>query len=70
MKPPNKFKMALLVWCAIYPTVTTIFFVLQDFLAPLHPMLKTLVVTLILVPLMVFVFLPFINKHFKNWLTK
>jgi antibiotic biosynthesis monooxygenase (ABM) superfamily enzyme len=70
MKQPNKFKMAFLVWCAIYPTVTFIFFILGDFLAPLHPFLKTFVVTIILVPLMVFVFLPFIIKTFKNWLTK
>jgi antibiotic biosynthesis monooxygenase (ABM) superfamily enzyme len=70
MKQPNKFKMALLVWCAIYPTVTFIFFILGDFLLPLQPFLKTFVVTLILVPLMVFVFLPFIMKRFGNWLTK
>jgi antibiotic biosynthesis monooxygenase (ABM) superfamily enzyme len=70
MIPPNKFKMALLVWCAIYPTVTLIFFILGDFLATLHPLLRTLVVTVILVPLMVFVFLPFIMKRFGKWLGK
>lgn len=70
MKQPNKLKMALLIWCAIYPTVTFIFFILGDFLKDLHPFLKTLVVTLILVPLMVYVFLPFIMKRFGKWLTK
>jgi antibiotic biosynthesis monooxygenase (ABM) superfamily enzyme len=50
--------------------VTTIFFVLGDFLVTLHPLLRTLVVTVILVPLMVFVFLPFIMKRFGKWLTK
>jgi antibiotic biosynthesis monooxygenase (ABM) superfamily enzyme len=70
MKQPNKFKMSFLVWCTIYPTVTFIFFILSDFLSSLHPFLKTFVVTIILVPLMVFVFLPFIMKRFKNWLSK
>ncbi len=70
MKQPNKLKMAFLVWCAIYPTVTFIFFILGDLLKDLHPFLKTLVVTLILVPLMVYVFLPFIMKRFGKWLTK
>jgi antibiotic biosynthesis monooxygenase (ABM) superfamily enzyme len=70
MKQPNKFKLALLVWCVIYPTVTTIFFVLGDFLATIHPLLRTLVVTVILVPMMVFVYLPFINKRFFEWLRK
>jgi antibiotic biosynthesis monooxygenase (ABM) superfamily enzyme len=70
MKQPNKFKLSFLVWCAIYPTVTFIFFILGDFLAQLHPFLKTLVVTLILVPIMVFVILPFIMKQFGKWLIK
>jgi uncharacterized protein len=70
MKQPNKFKMSFLVWCAIYPTVTFIFWLLGDFLANLHPFVRTLVATLILVPLMVFVFLPFIMKRFGKWLTK
>jgi antibiotic biosynthesis monooxygenase (ABM) superfamily enzyme len=70
MKQPNKYKLTFLVWCAIYPTVTFIFFILNDFLINLHPFLKTFVVTIILVPLMVFVFLPFIMKRFNNWLSK
>ncbi len=70
MKQPNKLKMTFLVWCAIYPTVTFIFFILGDFLQYLHSFLKTLVVTIILVPLMVYVFLPFIMKQFGKWLTK
>ncbi len=65
---PNKFKMILLVWCAIYPTVTIIFAVLGDFLITIHPLLRTLVVTLILVPLMVFVYLPNIMKYFGKWI--
>jgi antibiotic biosynthesis monooxygenase (ABM) superfamily enzyme len=70
MKQPNKFKLSFLVWCAIYPSVTLIFFILNDFLIQLHPLLKTFVVTIILVPLMVFVFLPLIMKKFNKWLTK
>ena len=70
MQQPNKLKMAFLVWCAIYPTVTFIFFILGNFLKVLHPFLKTLVVTLILVSLLVYVFLPFIMKRFGKWLSK
>jgi antibiotic biosynthesis monooxygenase (ABM) superfamily enzyme len=70
IKQLNKFKMALLVWCVIYPTVSAIFFILGNFLATIRPLLRTLIVTLILVPLMVFVYLPFINKRFGDWLRK
>jgi antibiotic biosynthesis monooxygenase (ABM) superfamily enzyme len=70
MKQPNKFKLAFLVWCVMYPTVTIIFTVLGGFLSSIHPLLRTAVVTLILVPLMVFVYLPTIMKVFGKWLLK
>ena len=70
MKPPIKYKMAILIWCAIYPTINLLFFLLNGVLAPYPMPIKTLVLTLILVPLMVYVFLPFINKNFGKWLTK
>jgi antibiotic biosynthesis monooxygenase (ABM) superfamily enzyme len=41
-----------------------------DFLESLPPLLRTLVLTGILVPLMVFVLLPFLQKTFKSWLHK
>ncbi len=70
MKAPNKFKLAFLIWCVMYPTVTLIFFALSTFLLSIHPLLRTMVVTLILVPLMVFVYLPNIHKYFGKWLNK
>jgi antibiotic biosynthesis monooxygenase (ABM) superfamily enzyme len=70
MEPPKKHKMALLVWCAIYPTINLIFFVFGLFLETLPPLLKTLFITFLLVPLMVYVFLPFIMKNFHDWLRK
>jgi antibiotic biosynthesis monooxygenase (ABM) superfamily enzyme len=70
MKPPVKYKMALLIWCAIYPTINILFFLLNGILAPYSMPIKTLVMTLILVPLMVYFFLPFITKTFVKWLTK
>jgi hypothetical protein len=70
MQPAPKIKMAVLIWMAIYPTINLIFFVLGDFLATLPILLKTLVLTLILVPLMVFVFTPLLTKIFRKWLFK
>jgi hypothetical protein len=68
MKPPAKWKTAVLIWLAIYPSINLLFFFMGDFLATLHPLLRTLVLTGILVPLMVFVLLPFLQKTFKSWL--
>lgn len=67
---PKKWKFALLVWCFIYPIITllsvTVLPLLKDFPAPL----RTLVMSLILVPVMAFWYIPFINKRFFAWLRR
>lgn len=52
MKRPNKWKMALLTWVCIYPLINLIFFLVMPHITPWHPLLKTLLTTAILVPLM------------------
>jgi antibiotic biosynthesis monooxygenase (ABM) superfamily enzyme len=68
MKPPPKWKTAILVWVCIYPSITTLFLLFGNQLMALHPMVRTLVLTLILVPLLVFVLLPLMQKLFGGWL--
>ena len=69
MKPPKKWKLAILIWIAIYPTITSIFFLFGKYLIQINPLpLRTLAITLVIVPLMVFVLLPQLQKLFKNWL--
>jgi hypothetical protein len=70
MKPPAKYKMAILVWIAIYPSINILFLVLGKPLENFPIYIKTLVISLILVPSMVFIFLPSLTKIFKNWLSK
>jgi len=70
MNKHPKYKMALLVWIAIYPTINLLFYFLGDYLVQLHMLLRTLLLTAILVPLMVFILLPFLTKIFRNWLIK
>jgi antibiotic biosynthesis monooxygenase (ABM) superfamily enzyme len=70
MKQPAKYKMAILIWIAIYPTINILFLLLGKPLEAFPMYIKTLVMTLIMVPAMVFIFLPFLTKTFKNWLAK
>jgi antibiotic biosynthesis monooxygenase (ABM) superfamily enzyme len=71
MNPPKKWKMAILIWVAIYPTITLIFALFGKYLMQINPLpLRTLAITLIIVPLMVFVLLPTLQKLFGKWLTK
>ncbi len=61
-----KGKQAIMVWLAIYPTITIIFFFFGAQLQALPFYLRTLVLTLVLVPLMVFILLPLIQKLFAK----
>lgn len=67
---PPKWKMAVLMWIAIYPLITLLFFFFGNQIIKLPLMLRTLVLTLILVPSMVFILVPFLTKRFHNWLNK
>lgn len=66
---PKKWKMALLVWMAIYPTITVIFILFGNYFAQITPLpLRTLVITAIVVPLMVFSVIPLLQRLLTNWL--
>ena len=68
MKPPPRWKTALLIWLAIYPSITLLFLLLGDRLILLPVPLRTLVVTVVLVPLLVFVLMPLLQRLFAGWL--
>jgi len=68
---PKKWKMAILIWIAIYPTITLIFLFFGKDLLQIHPLpLRTLVLTLVVVPLMTYILIPFLQKLLGNWLNK
>jgi antibiotic biosynthesis monooxygenase (ABM) superfamily enzyme len=66
----NNYKMALLAWCAIYPAVLLLNIFVLPHLLLLHVTLRTFIVSLFLVPYMIFGAIPFIRKRFNAWLTK
>lgn len=70
MKQPPKWKFAIMVWLAIYPTITLVTFLIGDYIKQLPLPLKTLLLTGILVPLMVFILLPLLRNLLGNWLNK
>jgi antibiotic biosynthesis monooxygenase (ABM) superfamily enzyme len=70
MKQPPKWKFAIMVWIAIYPAITLASFLLGDSIKNLPLAIRTLIMTGILVPLMVFILLPLLGKIMKNWLHK
>jgi antibiotic biosynthesis monooxygenase (ABM) superfamily enzyme len=70
MKQPKKWKMALLVWLVIYPTISVISIVLGPWLVQFPVLVRTFIMSVILVPFMIFIAMPQITIVFKKWLTK
>ena len=67
-KPPPRWKTAIVVWIAIYPSITVLLWLAGPLLMQLPLMLRTLALTGTLVPLLVFVLLPFLQKRLGRWL--
>jgi len=66
-KKPKVWKMILISWVFVYPTVNIMFILIFPFLADFHQLIKTLVFTLILVPVMGII-LPKLHRYFWNWI--
>jgi antibiotic biosynthesis monooxygenase (ABM) superfamily enzyme len=70
MQNIKKWKLALLVWFIMFPTITILSILLNQINANIPLILRTLIMSGILVPFMVFLVIPNLNKYFKNWLSK
>lgn len=68
MKIDVRHKRVFLIWLGIYPLITLLFLLLGDYIAQLALPLKTLVLTVIAVPTLAYVILPFYHKVFAKWL--
>lgn len=62
MKTKEKIIQAFKVWIVIYPSITLFNMVFGAFLNSLSVYMKTFTLTVVLVPWMIFVGLPFVNK--------
>lgn len=55
------------IWIVIYPSITLLLYVFGDALAAVSLYIRTFIITITLVPWMVFVGLPCINFVMKQW---
>jgi len=65
---PPRYKQAVITWLGVYPTLTATLALLGQVMEPWPLPLRTLLVTLLLVPLLVFVVFPLLNRAFQGWL--
>lgn len=67
---PNRHKLALLVLVAVYPLITGVLSVLGPLTVPWQVWQRTLVLAPVMVFLLVYFLIPFINKRFRSFLMK
>lgn len=70
MTKPNRHKMALLTWLVVYPMITVLLVVLEPVLSNVAMPLRTLVLSLIMVPALVYGAMPFLTGRLKDWLSE
>jgi antibiotic biosynthesis monooxygenase (ABM) superfamily enzyme len=67
---PPRWKFAVAVWLAIYPSLTLVLWLVGPTIAGWPLALRTLGVTALLVPWMVFLILPVLQRLLASWLQR
>lgn len=60
--PPTKHQLALMIWIAVFPTLTVLNLVLGDLLAGLPMVLRTLILVTIAVPIVIYAAMPQLHR--------
>ena len=68
--PPKKWKLALLIWLFIFPVFAVLSKSLGPYMSQMPVLLQNLIVSIILVPFMVWICIPIIHRKFFKWLRK
>ena len=68
--PPNRHQLALMIWLAVFPTLTIINLVLGDWLRPMSPVVRTFVLATIAVPIVIYGLLPQLHRLRRRLLTR
>jgi antibiotic biosynthesis monooxygenase (ABM) superfamily enzyme len=68
MTAPARYKLALLSWMGAYAVITLILYVLGPAPAPWPLPVRTLVISALMAPAMVYLVMPVLTRLFKGWL--
>ena len=66
--PPPRYKMAVVTWLAIFPLIVGINILFGSFLNSLPMLLRSLILTVLLVSLMTYIVMPRMTRLFARWL--
>jgi antibiotic biosynthesis monooxygenase (ABM) superfamily enzyme len=66
---PTKHQLALMIWLAVFPTLTVLNLVLSDWLHTLSPVVRTFVLATIAVPIVIYGLMPQLHRARGRLLT-
>jgi antibiotic biosynthesis monooxygenase (ABM) superfamily enzyme len=68
--PPTKHQLALMIWVAVFPTLTVLNLAFGDWLRQLSPVLRTFVLATVAVPIVIYGLMPQLHKLRVRLLTR
>jgi antibiotic biosynthesis monooxygenase (ABM) superfamily enzyme len=68
--PPTKHQLALMIWLAVFPTLTVINLALGDWLRTLTPVVRTFVLATVAVPIVIYGLMPQLHRLRRRLLTR
>jgi uncharacterized protein len=68
IKPPPRYKMAILSWVAVYALLSLLGFSFAPLLAALPAFIRTFIISVIMVLLMTYFVMPWMTRLTKTWL--
>ena len=60
--PPTKHQLALMIWIAVFPTLTVLNLAIGPWLADLNPVLRTFILATVAVPIVIYGLMPRLHK--------
>ena len=68
--PPTKHQLAVMIWIAVFPTLTVLNLVLGDWLGTLNAVTRTFVLATIAVPIVIYGLMPQLYRARRRLLTR
>jgi antibiotic biosynthesis monooxygenase (ABM) superfamily enzyme len=68
--PPSKHQLALMIWIAVFPTLTVLNLALGPWLAHAGPVLRTFVLATVAVPIVIYGLMPRLHRVRAQLLTR
>lgn len=60
--PPTKHQLAVMIWLAVFPTLTVLNLALGDWLRTLSPVVRTFVLATVAVPIVIYGLMPQLHR--------